>query len=447
MFGKREQYGTWWLPEQPDSKISGILKLKQNGAELELIGCFDKEKLLGPIIIHGNTVNGDIITLNNCIQTALNITEPGGTISKFEVDTVYAGVHFSNIKTMTFKKMFVNFSYLDDWLNLGLFKTSLDTNEIKIFFKQPTPIIAKLTNGYEIRLTTRRHFSSGKREERIGYTSFFVIVPPEGKTINELNKIIQTLRNFLTFAIGVETSEPLIVEGYEQENKKVEIIKGIPINDYTDIMQGLMVFPFDAVSHDFNSYLNRWFDASVLLKTVFELFFGTKNNPDLYVDNKFINYMIAIEAFHRIEIGGCYLSEKDYDFIRKRLIEAIPSEVSDFHRSSLKSKIRFGFEYSMRKRIDEITEKYANHIKSFIENGDDFREKVVETRNHMIHSSESNEMVCEGEDLVLITKQMELLLEICLLKKIGFSDEKLNEMTKKPRYQLAKIKQGFLQAG
>lgn len=104
MFGKSEQYGTWWLPEQPDSKISGILKLKQKGAELELIGCFDKEKLLGPIIIHGNTVNGDIITLNNCIQTVLNITEPGGIISKFEVDTVYAGVHFSNIKNDDFQK-------------------------------------------------------------------------------------------------------------------------------------------------------------------------------------------------------------------------------------------------------------------------------------------------------------------------------------------------------
>lgn len=42
-----EEVGCFWLPEQPDKPIAGILKYDQiNGAKLKLVGSFDKKSVI-----------------------------------------------------------------------------------------------------------------------------------------------------------------------------------------------------------------------------------------------------------------------------------------------------------------------------------------------------------------------------------------------------------------
>lgn len=65
-----ELKGMWWLPEQPDIQISGILTFdNEKKISLELLGSFHDIKSIGggdyfrPEIILGLTDNGQICTL------------------------------------------------------------------------------------------------------------------------------------------------------------------------------------------------------------------------------------------------------------------------------------------------------------------------------------------------------------------------------------------------
>lgn len=69
-----ELQGNWWLPSNPDKKISGILKCSKSGrVELEVMGTFfdlptginDLPTL--PIIL-GTSDNGKSITLVHCMH-------------------------------------------------------------------------------------------------------------------------------------------------------------------------------------------------------------------------------------------------------------------------------------------------------------------------------------------------------------------------------------------
>ena len=203
-----------------------------------------------------------------------------------------------------------------------------------------------------------------------------------------------------------------------------------------------MVFPFDAISDRFSSFMNTWFDSADMLKPVFDLYFGTRYNPAIYVENQFLSYMIAIEAFHRLDTGGQYLSREKYEKIRQKLVVAIPNDMDKSHKESLKKKIEYGYEFSMRRRLKDVCRKYEKNIGKFIDNANQFNDCVVGTRNHLIHNDPATKgRVCTGKDLVILTYQLKLLLEICLLRKLGFSEGEINNLiARQERFQLEYIK-------
>ncbi|MDN5873075.1 MAG: hypothetical protein L0H29_01670, partial [Sinobacteraceae bacterium] len=51
---------------------------------------------------------------------------------------------------------------------------------------------------------------------------------------------------------------------------------------------------------------------------------------------------------------GTYMSPEDYEAVRHALATAIPSSVGADHREALKSRIKYGNELSLRKRINGL---------------------------------------------------------------------------------------------
>jgi hypothetical protein len=457
---KNEFQGMWWLPEKPENKVAGVLTFTQHeGAELKLIGCFDKSNLLELKIILGETTRGEKISLVNCIQTDLKTNNSGAATSLFEVDIIFNDVHFFKIEDIKFNSLSVHFSHLDEWLgSKPLNRADGKNGEIIISFKQPSQVKTHLKDGTEITIEVIGrivHPPVIHTELCLKSKTFVTIKPQQEKSFQEFREAIRTIQNFITLAIGEEISEPLTIIGTTETNK--QLIDGHPhyppvtiINDYLNsnfhrkIMKHKMVFTFDAISDRFSTFLNTWFESASSLKIVFDLYFGTIYNPNLYVDNQFLSYIIAIEAFHRLDIRGEYLSKEDYENIRQTLVNAIPADIDKSHKESLKKKIEFGHEYSMRKRLTDITRKYAKNINTFINNVTLFNNRVVDTRNYMIHNSHCpNE--CTGKDLIVLTKQMKLLLEICLLRKLGFTEEEVNNLlSKNKRFILKDIESSLI---
>jgi hypothetical protein len=198
-----EYMGFWWLPENPDKKISGILKFKANKEMvLELFGAFHKslkefsDTYLYPEIILGESVLGEKITLYKSNETRKTVSERLYQISVFNCLYVFNGKHFTNANELRFSSMTANFTNLEDWLfplpyeleGFGCKYNNPERHEIKM---------KKLDATISILYTPS--VSIGSKCVKLSFESFFLIKTRSDKDLLWYENVILNLENFLTF--------------------------------------------------------------------------------------------------------------------------------------------------------------------------------------------------------------------------------------------------------
>jgi hypothetical protein len=102
LFENFEYKGSWWLPEDPVRKISGILTYKSGDRiTLALLGSLqggdldDSEKHKNPSIVHGIAEGNRVCTLQGLLRTTSSFV--GGNeahSSSYLVNRLFEGKHF-----------------------------------------------------------------------------------------------------------------------------------------------------------------------------------------------------------------------------------------------------------------------------------------------------------------------------------------------------------------
>jgi hypothetical protein len=194
-----------------------------------------------------------------------------------------------------------------------------------------------------------------------------------------------------------------------------------------------MLFTFKDISDRFEVFLRNWFEKADLLEPVYNLCFGTLYNPRMYLEHKFLNMVQAIEAYHRRTMKNFELTEEQHKKRIEEILNAVPLE----HKDWLENKLAYSNEPNLRKRLKEILEKFADVLDEFIPDNDSFIHKVATTRNYLTHYDERlKELSVEGEELYHFTQKLKILLEICLLKELGFTSDNIKSLiSKNRRYQ------------
>ncbi len=462
MIEKFEYKGIWWLPDKPEEQISGTLRFAAaEGAVLELIGSFkdlqDMNKILEPEIILGISSNGKNITLYKCFETKSTISFPGFQTSSFYGNVVFVGVHFQKAEEIKFNNLSIHYLHLDEWINTSGFdiKYLREENEIIIKYKLPEPFQATISDELKILINFRSEgstFSYFQKEATIKQTTEIEVETPEAKPFEDYIKIMYQIQNFLTLGI-TEPVYPLAIDGITEENRemindknpypRVEIFYTLP-----DIPQSPktlhpsdMLFTFEDISSRFDSFLRNWFEKVDLLEPVYDLYFGTLYNPRMYSEQKFLSLVQAIESFHQRTHGGEYLSVEEYKPVYDTLVNAIPDWVSSDLKCRLMEYLKYGREFSLRKRLKEIIYIYQDNIDRFIGNKNAFIENVVDTRNYQTHHDEDlKERAASGEELYRLTQKLKVLLEVCLLRELGFSSDEIKGLfSRNGRYQYESI--------
>lgn len=452
MIEEFEYEGIWWLPDKPEEQISGTLRFTpEEGAILDLIGSFrdikDIDKKLKPEIILGISSNGKNITLYKCFETKSTLSNRGFLTSSFYANLVFVGAHFERKEDIKFKKLSIHYSYLNEWVNVSGFDIPEfnHNKEVVIKFKPPEPIQASISKDYKILINFRYTFSPSMEMVAIKQKTFLTIEPLEEKSFDEYRSIMYHLQNFLSLGI-MKAVYPLTIEGTTEVNK--QMIKGKPcyppikifyklpeIPKATKTILPYMLFTFRDISDRFESILKNWFEKADLLKPVYDLYFGTLYNPRMYLEHRFLSLIKAIESFHRIIHGGEYLSAEDYKPVYDSLIKAIPDCVRNDLKERLKEYLKYGREFSLRKRLKEMLDKYQEILYKFIRNTNTFIEKVVNTRNYYTHHDKDlKEHSASGEELYHLTQKLKMLVEVCLLSELGFSSEEIKSLFLR-RYQ------------
>jgi len=453
MIEEFEYKGIWWLPDKPQEKISGTFKFTPNeGAVLELIGSFKDitgmNKMLKPEIILGISSDGKNVTLHKCFETKSNLSFPGLLTSSFYANRAFVGAHFEKNKDIKFKSLSVHYLYLDEWFNVSGFDIPhlFDEKEVVIRYKLPEPIQAAIDEYkifLDVRATGPTH-SIVQKEASIKQRTYIRVEPSGEKSFDEYLNIMYRIQNFLSLGI-TEPVYPLVVEGITEANKvmiddktynpPVKVyyrVSDIPMAPKT-LLPFDMLFTFKDISDRFEDFLKNWFKKTDLLGPVYNLYFGTLYNPRMYLEHRFLSLVQAIESYHRRTMKNFELSEEEHE---KRIMEIL-NAVPHGHKKWLKNKLAYSNEPNLRRRLKEILEKFADVLDKFIPKKDSFINKVVTTRNYLTHYDEKlKEQSAEGEELYRLTQKLKILLEICLLKELGFTSDNIKSLiSRNRRYQ------------
>lgn len=404
-------------------------------------------KRLEPEIILGVSSNGKNITLHKCFETRSTLSFPGFQTSSLYANVVFLGVHFQKAEEIKFKNLSIHYLHLDEWVNISGFdiKHLKEEKEVIIKYKLPEPFKVDISDELKISINIRAAVplpSFVQKEATIKQKTEIKVETSEDKPFEDYRKIMYHIQNFLTLGI-TKLVHPLAIKGITEVNKEM-------INDKTryppveifyrlsDILKAPktlppldMLFTFKDISGRFESFLRNWFEKMDLLEPIYDLYFGTLYNPRMYPEHRFLSLIQAIESFHQRIYGGEYLSDENYKKVYDTLVNAIPNGVKTDFKEGLENKLKYGNEFSLRKRLKEILDKYQEILNVFIENKNTFIEKVVDTRNYQTHHDEDlKERSASGKELYHLTQKLKILLEICLLTELGFSSEEIKGLYK-----------------
>lgn len=446
LFDNFELKGIWWLPENPDLQVPGTLKFENsNNISLDLLGTFREITSLGsgnifqPNIILGISDNGKICTLFKNIEVHSQLNFPGIQKSKFHSSYLFIGKHFNSPEDILFSSLQANFTNLENWLSVSPFSLEIPKNikgKWKLTYNWPPEFKAQLPEvGFTIE-STHEFNTGGDSIKRVLWQSnaYLKITPEHNKDFNWYWSIIYDLCNFLTLLVG----ETIYIKRLKAFGDDFEITTGKTGKETIEIFftqkkyipkENIhpfeMIISYPRISKEINKILSLWFSKAQLLRSVYDLFFGTFYNPNMYVQFQFLSLIQAVESFHRVTKGGKYLNDAAWKPYRAKLDNAISPELERGHRESLKSRIKYGNEYSLRKRIGELLESLNEKTLSRLSPVDNyFTGVIVDTRNYLTHyDDELKDVALKNEDLYWANQRLRILITILLLKEIGIQEE------------------------
>jgi hypothetical protein len=448
--------GVWWLPETPEKRVHGTLFYTPQEIKLELSGGLrevDMQKL-GIVEIPPSTpvIYGSAETLGQCTlfqNGESSKTMPLGgqpTSSTWESRMLFTGVHISDPLNFEYSDWTIAFDGLEEWIGVGPFRWDNTKNgqrpvEVTAHYVQPEIISVKIVSLHaQLRIDYAVNVSlSIFRSLTLEHSTFVILQPDSPKQLEWYFKSLRDIQNFFLFCIGepvfpkMITAHVLSQEQEEEESprKEISVYFRVPhIREQERLSPALMPMPLRSIRHMLPEMLNHWFSKGEKLQDAYNLFFSTIYNTESFVQSVFLSLTQALETYSRAVHDALYLPSAEYEKVSVALNSAIPSDTPQDLKVSLKSRIRFGNEYSLRKRLMMIMNSLEEKTTKLIcDDTARFIARIVDTRNYLTHYTEElREKAVKNNDLQFANYRMQLLLTILLCKEMGVNETSIRSV-------------------
>lgn len=449
------------VPENPTKKLYGTLKFIRNErAVLDLIGDFKdyNNPLLGIVdffkesqrreeIIHGLSVDGKSITLYRCDKISGNISLKGIPCQIFKIDIILVGHHFKTPEDIKFKQISIHYSHLNEWVNISGFKVLFHDDKFMdptIKYKKPENIYLIQNEDYEIFINFDSihlypFFGKDLSIKQRSYISINAL--NENMNFRKSNEFIEQIQDFLTFGI-METVDPLIISGiiesdFNSNNEPISIfLSYLKINDSIEISSTRdMLFSFEDVRENISFYLTNWLENAKKINYIYGLYFSTLRSPT-YIQNSFLNYIMAIEGYHRAMENNLDLPEEEHKQRINEILNAV-GKASQENRNWLSGRLKHSNEPGLKKRLNIILENY-HEIFDGEEKFKEFVNFVYDTRNILVHPEGNENLTINMITLYNNTELLKLVVSICLLNVLGFETDDIGKLILKMKTKLYK---------
>lgn len=442
-----ELLGRWWLPDTPERQQYGTLRFRKSGnISLEMMGSLRAPDLQPGAQkdffsqkynrVFGATEDGKPCTAEQVRVTSSRLFPFETGKSRAEVHRFYLGAHFPSEQPILFASQTAEFAYLEDWIGIDPYQRQPQSDPFGIVLRIPSETQTVLqvrieSEKTEITVFLRPKFVYSFRGEFSGGRRAWILIrPDEPKSAEWFEGMVRKLGDFLTLCSGRAVS-PRRIAGYlkPQQDKapdpqeKLELflrlMEGKEDTDSTD----LMPMPFVRIAQNAANVLTSWFLLQEKIAPVLGLLLGTYYNSHQYVETEFLTLMQAAEIFHRRMAGGAYLSVKEWQPHREILTKAIPPTLESAHRDSLKKRLEFANEYSLRKRLQELVKGLTPEIRERITKGSpNFAGEFADTRNALVHEGGGGIQAHGPVELWEANQRLRLLLNVLIWKALGLPD-------------------------
>lgn len=453
MFDQFEHKGHFWLPGQEQHAVPGVLNFRDDDITLDLFGLLragssGAQQNFSPghetPIILGQGEN-QALTLYRNTEIGTNWLSAGRPTSTVSSTFLFVGEHYKSESDLQFDSLSVNFTDLEEWVAEVPFKQGgfrkegqkLTSTEITYTFPDTFEIeVARLdaTVGLTFSLVSK---GPGYRSHTLEHVAFLEVSPKESRAFRWFMDALVDLQHLLALFVHKPVYPKLIVmcrktgEGLTARHK--ESSKVYYCHSDRNAEGGSrpvdMLLPLPKVRTHLSGVLAAWFAKLEQLRDVSNLHFGALYRPKMYLESHFLVLMQALESFSRSLHDANYLSQADYQRVAAALNAAIPPDTGSDLKASLKSRIKYGNEYSLRKRLSLIFDSLQPETLALLcKDAGRFKGKVVDTRNYYTHySDELKGKILEGEDLYWANQRLRLLLTILLLKEITIDEATIRQ--------------------
>jgi hypothetical protein len=436
-----EKIGTWWLLAQPEQKVRGVLKYSTAGISLALDGSFNSR----------STANKDSDEQGQCV---LGVTDDNEQFTLFKTYVNYsvglapqrdtlvalymlAGEHTEDISTLGIPTAYFTAGNLDKFVDWKPFESKQgEHGDIHFTFKTPRTFEFQVESlDSTIGITCCFCQGGFGMNINLSVTSLFVMSPkmPQGLEwyVSHVWRVCDLL-SLLTDEPTKPNSIWIKLPGYG-----FDICVVCPSWRPRYLADSDSPYPFlfrhENLEDSFPQIVEKWLTMNDTLKMATHLLRDGRHESGGTIETRFLLLCYAIEAFSRGTSGSEYVSESEYNQIYEALIAAIPASVKSDLRASLKKRIEFGNEYSLRKRIrtllDSLEEETVNLV---CRNRSDFVEGVVTSRNYLTHYADGlKSTTLTGSALSCAADKLLMLLRILFLKHVGIQEQLLRERISK----------------
>ena len=421
--------GFFWLHAKPEKRLPGTLFVTEGGKiRLELVGLFDESDeginnfLRGdddPKRIIGHIEKDSLVTLEDCLYTNGHLSLPSG-ISKSTIHAHMAMVGVAYEEDRVFMNTF-KFSVegIDEWVGLSGIKVEYQPEKrtTSIEYSPPKDIQLNLSNGMKLLITFSWAFPDfpNLKETKITQKTYFKLISEENRVLSDFISSAYQITAFLGFAIDqpvciervYATSEVIRDDIGSGKTRPTSISLYYESRPYTKteprIDQYQMLFGFEQIREDAERIFNKWFDIYENVSPALNLYFAARTGAYQYLDGNFLALAQALETYH--------------------------SRIFDPKRKGL------------GKRIKELIEPFEKFVGTS-EEQKNFKNTIVATRNYLTHYDRRlKPKAAEGKDLWLLYIKMEAILQLHLLKILGFTDVEIESVYSNSchlRYKLEK---------
>ena len=441
-----ERKGFFWLPENPEAKLPGVLRISEIGeVKLEIFYLPDKSKhkITGSDRMDGDkivTISGivdqEYVTLYKFIKGKKNhhhYLAPGVSNMICYFDFALLGFNYKKEKDIMLSKMIFSIEGLREWLYISGVKTEYDSKSENsaIYFKNPSNITICTHEKFNLEIIFNENSNLGPFEANMTQEVCISITSKNLRPLDEFLDIIWRIHCFLCFAIdrmvyikSITSYSTAQFKKIQDDNMLVPIkiyYKSFPFSEGpTNIHRYGMLFRYHEINDQFNNIMKKWIQNYSIIKPVFDLYFTSASMFDTYSTERFLLLIRSVEVFHRniFVDEGKKFPENEFNEMKSSILSIFSKESTK--KSFLKEKMSYANEITLKERIRKMIYPFRDLYGLDRQETDSLIKNIGDMRNCLTHYGDQYQKLTTTEgDMYKLCIKLEALLQLHFLQLIG----------------------------